>query len=189
METLLDRLLPAYEFRTRYARRVAAEPGAVWTALHELTYEELPVTRFLMAVRTAGRARLTGPAALGRAMPVLGQADEREIVVGRVAKYWRPRPETGPVATETPDGFTAFADPGWAKGAMSFQVTPLPGGGSELAAETRVHATSPGARRAFTPYWLLIRTGGAGFIRLEMLRAVARRAERAATRRPPVRPA
>lgn len=184
MDALLDRLLPAYEFRSRFTREIAAEPARVWAAMHELTYEELPVTRLLMAVRTAGRARLTGVAALRRSMPVLGEIEEREIVVGQVAKYWRPRPVPGPETSRTPEGFTAFTAPGWAKAAMSFRLDPLPGGHTELIVETRVHATSESARRAFTPYWLLIRTGGAGFIRLEMLRAVARRAERLPSARP-----
>lgn len=185
MNALIGQLLPAYEFRTRYTREIAADPARVWAAMHELTYEELPVTRLLMAVRTAGQARLAGRPALRGSMPVLGQDDEREIVLGKVAKYWHPRPESGPESTAEPEGFTAFAEPGWAKAAMSFQLTPLPGGGTELAVETRVHATSAAARRAFAPYWLVIRAGGAGFIRLEMLRAVARHAERL----PSVRPA
>ena len=40
--------------------------------------------------------------------------------------------------------------------------------------------TDPASRRAFAPYWFLIQVGGAGLIRLELLRAVARRAESAA---------
>jgi hypothetical protein len=72
--------------------------------------------------------------------------------------------------------FAAFAEPGWAKGAMSFQLTPI-AEGTLLAAETRVRLTDPASRRAFAPYWFLIQAGGAGLIRLELLRAIARRAE------------
>ena len=61
---------------------------------------------------------------------------------------------------------------------LILQLTPLAGGGTLLAAETRVLATDPAARRAFARYWRLIRAGG-GLIRLELLRAVARRAEQA----------
>jgi hypothetical protein len=180
MGSLLDGLLPVYDFRTRYTRRIAAEPGRVWDALSAFTYAELPVTRLLMGVRTAGRARLDGPVALS-SMPRLALDEGREAVVGQVAKYWRPRPMTGPGETRTADGFTAFDEPGWAKGAMGLRLTPLLEGGTLLAAETRVRATDAAARRAFAPYWLLIRVGGAGFIRFEMLRAIARRAESART--------
>jgi hypothetical protein len=69
------------------------------------------------------------------------------------------------------------AKTGYAKAAMSIHLTPQ-GGATRVDVETRVAATSPDARRAFAPYWLLIRLGGAGFIRLELLRSLARIAER-----------
>ena len=71
---------------------------------------------------------------------------------------------------------------------MSYQLCPLPGGQTLLAAETRVRATDATARRAFAASWLLIRAGGAGFIRLEMLRAIARRARQPKHARSPARP-
>jgi hypothetical protein len=40
-------------------------------------------------------------------------------------------------------------------------------------------AADEASRRRFGRYWRLIRMGGAGFIRLELLRAVARREEEA----------
>ena len=178
MDWLIDELLPGWDFRSRYDRKIAAEPAQVWAALHTVTYRELPLTKLLMSVRTAGRARLDGPLAEGLRMPVLGQAEAREAVLGQVARYWTPRPVGGPAASRTPEGFARFAEPGWAKAALSLQLTPLPGGRTLLAAETRVLATDPAARRAFARYWRLIRAGG-GLIRLELLRAVARRAERA----------
>lgn len=178
MEWILDRLLPTYDFRTRYTRRIAAPTDAVWDALHAVTAAEIPITRLLMGIRTAGRSRMSGRLADIVSMPELGRDEGREAVKGQVAKYWRFRATPGPEETNDPAVFTAFAEPGWAKGAMSFQLTPIEDG-TLLAAETRVRVTDPAGRRAFTPYWLLIQAGGAGLIRLELLRAVARRAEAA----------
>ncbi|GAA4628541.1 hypothetical protein GCM10023196_045310 [Actinoallomurus vinaceus] len=178
MEKILDRLIPTYDFRTRYSRRVAAPPEAVWEALQQVTADELPVTRLLMRIRSAGRAPLSGPIAQALPMADLGREEGREAVSGRVAKFWQFRPETGPEETADPAVFAAFSEPGWAKAAMSFQLSPT-ADGTLLAAETRVRATDRASRRAFAPYWLLIRAGGAGFIRLELLRAIARRAESA----------
>jgi len=188
MEWLLDQLLPAYDFRTRFTRRIAAEPPQVWAALHLVTYDELPVTRLLMAARSGRRGRLSGPLLQAMPLTVLGRREVREAVFGRVAKFWRPRPAPGPRSTTSPEGFAAFTEPGWAKAAMSFQLCPLDGGQTLLAAETRVRATDATARRAFARYWLLIRAGGAGFIRLEMLRAIARRAEQPKQARAAARP-
>ena len=67
MDWLIDELLPGWDFRSRYARRIAAEPPAVWAALHTVTYRELPLTKLLMSVRTAGRARLGRNAGRGPA--------------------------------------------------------------------------------------------------------------------------
>jgi hypothetical protein len=178
MEWILDRLIPTYDFRSRYTRRIAAPPDVVWEALHAVTAAELPVTRLLTCVRTAGRGRLSGPIAKTLLLNDLGRQEGREAVSGRVAKFWRPRPEFGPEETADPAGFAAFSEPGWVKAALSFQLGPA-GDGTLLAAETRVHATDPASRRAFARYWLLIRAGGAGITRFELLRAVARRAEAA----------
>jgi hypothetical protein len=177
-EWILERLLPSYDFRTRYARRVAAPPDGVWQALQEVTAAELPIARLLMRIRSPGRTRLSGRLMEMTPVPSLSSEDGREAVYGRVAKLWRIRPVPGPPETNDPAGFAAFSEPGWAKAALSFQLTPT-ADGTVLAAETRVMATDEASRRRFGRYWRLIRMGGAGFIRLELLRAIARRAEEA----------
>ncbi|MDL4818123.1 hypothetical protein [Actinomadura opuntiae] len=174
---LLDRVLPEADFRSRYTRRVKAEPAAVWDALMTLTAEELPVSRRLMALRSGGRTRLSGPLLEAFPARTLLRDEGTELVKGKIAKFWRLRPEGAPVEPGDPGAFTAFTEPGWAKAALSLRVVP-DGPGSLLAFETRVHCTDAFARRVFAPYWLLIRAGGAGFIRLEILGAAARRAER-----------
>lgn len=178
MSWILDRLMPAYDFRTRYTRRIAASPAAVWDALQAVSATDLPVTRLLMNVRSLGRAPLSGPFVANAPVPTLASEPGREVVNGAVAQFWRFRAPAAPVAPGDAGAFAAFTTPGWAKAAMSFQLTP-DGDGTSLAAETRVVATDEAARRAFARYWLLIRLGGAGFIRLELLRAIARRAEAA----------
>jgi hypothetical protein len=55
------------------------------------------------------------------------------------------------------------------------QSTPL---GTLLSTETRVLATDPRTRRAFTAYWLFLRAGS-GAIRRDVLRVVGHRAESA----------
>jgi hypothetical protein len=176
MDWILDRLLPHYEFRTRYTRQIAAPRDAVWVAVCSVTAEDLPLTRLLTRLRSVGSSRMTGALLDAPPVPELARREGQEIVLGRVAKFWRLRPIRGPRQTGDPAVFTTFAEPGWAKAAMSFQLTPAPGG-TLLAIETRVKATDQTSRRLFGAYWTLIRLGGAGFIRLELLRAVALRAE------------
>jgi hypothetical protein len=178
MDWILDRMLPRYQFRTRYTRTISAPPEAVWAAALAVTADDLPVTRLLMKVRTAGRSRMAGPL-LKTLIPELGRSDGREVMLGQVAKFWQPRPAR---RTVEPDAFASFREPGWAKAALSLQFRPS-GTGTELAAETRVEATDGRSRQKFAAYWAFIRLGGAGFIRLELLGAIARRAEAAAGNR------
>ncbi|MCM2423605.1 hypothetical protein [Streptomyces sp. RKAG293] len=175
----LDRLLPAYDFRSCFTRRIAADPATVWRALLDVTVEELPLSRRLVLLRSGGRIRLEGPLLATFPMPTLSTVEGAELVKGKVAKFWRLRPESAPIEPGDADAFTRFAEPGWGKAAMSLRVVP-DGDTTVVSFETRVQATDARSRRVFRPYWLLIRLGGAAFIRIEVLRAVARRAERAA---------
>ncbi|HEY5990265.1 MAG TPA: hypothetical protein VIV12_28350 [Streptosporangiaceae bacterium] len=178
---IIDRLLPLYDFRTRYTREINAPPGDVWDALHAVTAAELPMSRLLMSIRSLARTHLSGRLGDIAPVPELARNEGTEIVNGAVAQFWRLRPVRGPQQSKDPAVFAAFSKPGWAKAALSFQLTPV-AGGTRLAAETRVRVNDPASRRAFAAYWLLIRAGGAGLIWHELLQAIARWAE--ATRRP-----
>jgi hypothetical protein len=56
-ERLLDAALPRWDRTERHAPVVPAPPDEVWRALHEVSMRDLPVTRRLMRVRTAGRSK------------------------------------------------------------------------------------------------------------------------------------
>ncbi len=177
----VDRLLPEHDVHEVHRRRYAAEPAAVRRALESLRPEDLPLTRLLFAVRTlpallTGRGQRRDGASLLDRLAANGFArvvdTETEAVFAVVGRFWRPdggRRE--PVATA--EEFVAFAEPGWAKAVMSFELSPRDGG-TELLTETRVRLTSAGARRAFRAYWLLVGTGSR-LIRHELLYAVERR--------------
>ena len=69
----------------------------------------------------------------------------------------------------------AYARPGHVVMAASFAV----GADGRLSTETRVQPVDADAARAFGRYWWVVRAGS-GLIRHDLLRAVRRRAERAA---------
>ena len=74
--------------------------------------------------------------------------------------------------------FAAFAQPDHERLAMSIRA--IPGDhGTWLALEHRTQPTDAAARRRFARYWRAIRPGGA-FVTRQLLKAVARRAERGA---------
>lgn len=169
----LDRLLPVYDFRSRFTRRIAADPETVWDALTNLTAEEMPIARLLMSARSAGHTRLRGKLIDTFPIPVLANVPGSELVHGTVATLWRLRPVAAPLPPGDPEAFASFTQPGWAKAAMSTRLV-ADGPDTVVSVETRVRGNDPAARRAFARYWLLIRAG-AGLIRLEFLHALARR--------------
>jgi len=183
--SLLNCLLPAYDFRERHAIRVEAPPTLVYAALKDLTPGEVPILGLLMALRALparllgarGPERMASRPLLDRFLSggfrVLAQEPGREIVVGVIGRFWEPRPRPRPAATAA--AFTAFAEPGFAKAAMNFRLWP-DGRGTRLTTETRIHATDAAARRAFGRYWFVIYPGSAA-IRRGWLKAIKRRAE------------
>jgi hypothetical protein len=182
---LIDRFLPAYDWNEVHSIEVAAEPGAVLAAVRAVTAGEMPLVGRLMWLRTLP-ARLLGhrrpPRGGGpvldevlRSAFVLLAANESEMVVGTVGRFWQPRATHAELRDG--DAFIAFDAPGWAKAAMNFSASDAGGGRTRLSTETRIAVTDAGARRRFAAYWLIVRPGS-GLIRLLWLRAVRKRAEK-----------
>jgi hypothetical protein len=178
---LIDTVLPAWEHRERHARHVAAPPERVWAALADLRVADLPLTMALVRVRGGPVAWLRGVAAPpdARALtsfapkPVLDDPPH-EIVLADVARYTALTPGRPDLPRGNAAAFTAFDEPGWTKVVMNFRLDPE-GDGTSLSTETRVHSTDTTTRRAFRPYWLLVRFGS-GLIRRDLLTATARAA-------------
>jgi hypothetical protein len=174
--TTLDRLLPDYDQHEVHSRWINAGTAAVWTALHETTAADLPLTRVLMRARSAGRTRLQGPVLKSRpAVRPLAETHGSEVVGGVITKAWRLRPKIMDLSGG-PEAFVAFNQPGWGKVGIDYQLI-AENGGIRLRTETRCKATGGQARAAFWLYWSLIRWGS-GLIRREILATIARRAER-----------
>ena len=178
-------LIPAPQFVERHIRRIAAPPVVVWDALHEMRLADSPVARALMDLRTLmarpvarGRpAMVTRPFLERGPVPVVASDPPRSVVAGGVLQPWKLRGGAAPPALDA-GALRAFDEPGWVKCAVDFVLVP-DGDGTRLSTETRVVATDRPTRVRFGIYWTLIRLGSA-LIRREMLRMVARRAERPA---------
>ncbi len=54
--TLISEAMPRWDHREIHRRWIAADPAAVWQALHEVTMADLALTRALMRIRHLGRA-------------------------------------------------------------------------------------------------------------------------------------
>lgn len=170
--------------------RVAAPPEAVLVATRELRSRDVPLALALMALRglpaallrPGGRWTTLSRAAdtrlldhFTRAGFVLLDGRTDEVVLGVVGRFWT---LDGGLRRIAPAEFVAFDQPGFAKAAVSFHVR-SDAGRTVLTTETRVQATDDDARRKFTRYWRVVMPGSAA-IRRAWLRAIRKRAERAA---------
>ena len=172
----IDDVLPAWDWRSAHAARVAASPKRAAAAVREFSGRDLPVTGALMRVRALGRRTFDDRSTV-EAMARIGLAvlvdEPYAVVVGGALSPWRLRGGHRPVASA--DELRAFAEPGWVRVAVAFSVTPE-GDGSRVRTETRIAATDDAARRRFGRYWRLIGPFSS-ITRREMLAAIRRRAE------------
>ena len=187
---------PAFEatargarFRDRVAVVVKAPPEAIFQALHDVTLRDMKLAWLLGEVRYLP-SRLAGhaPAADSRrpfmrtlvegGTVILRDDAPQEVITGSAARLHRVH--QAPQRFASPDAFEAFDDPDHEKLFMSVRVAPTGRPGEHwLVLEHATRALSPLAERQFARYWRLIKPTGA-FVTWQLLRAVRRRAERAA---------
>jgi hypothetical protein len=192
---LIDRFLPTFDAVESHMTIVSAPIDDVWAAIRTADFGSNGIVRALFAIRgmpaflTAPRealarartpvhAPLTLDAALTHGFIVLAEDQGRELLLGTAGRFWGAR---GALCHIDPDLFMVFDEPGAAKAAWNFAVRPLVGDKTVLTTETRVRCVDPAGRWRFRLYWMLIRPFS-GLIRLVMLRAIKRDAERKQTR-------
>jgi len=189
----LDRFLPDYHFVERHAIRVRAPAYVVYRATREVTAAEMPLVPLLFSLR-ALPARLKGhryrfasrvhqrrpllEIVLSGNFILLADQPDREIAVGTIGRFWQ-LSGGGSAKVANPATFTSFADPTYAKATLDFRLEPLLDGTTRLTTETRIFTPDPTVHRLFRRYWRIIYPGSS-LIRLIWLRAIRRRAERAA---------
>ncbi len=174
--SLLDAILPEYQFVSRHQRRIGAPLERVWTCVLTSDFSAVPIIRVLVRMRgihVEGRS----PHSLMRGVRAhgfmeLAARQYQEIVIGGIAKPWQSG--AGIISGLDADGFAAFSTPGYVRIALNLALAPA-GEHTLLSTETRVQALDAFAHRRFRIYWTLIRLPSAA-IRNAMLRDVAKRA-------------
>ena len=181
--SLLDEVLPEWDFGEVHRADLAVDPGAAYRALLELEVGDIVLTRALLELRELpARVRGTRPDIGGRLVDALEgagfqrleDAPDEEIVWGIVGRFWHPWRNIEPDQPADLDAFHRYAKPCRAKVAWNFRLEPL-GGATRVTTETRIQGTDAAARRRFRLYWFAIRPGS-GVIRHDLLRALRRRA-------------
>src|SRR5262249_41739101 len=130
--TLLDAVLPRFDFGHFEALVVNAPPAAVAAAAerYDLTPDGSPLARLLVRLRGLRPRGGTLREALGaERFTVLVEDPGTEIVFGIAGRFWALNERANLVATPDAAAFVAFDRPGFAKAAMSIRFDPLVDGG------------------------------------------------------------
>jgi hypothetical protein len=176
--TLLDTVMPVFDFGHRHALDVAAPPARVAAAAdaYRLSGERSLLVRLLVRMRGLRPPRGTMREALATTgFTVLAETPGEEVVFGIAGRFWALDERRNLISVRDAAAFVAFAEPGTAKAAMSLRFEARPDGTTRLATETRVACADAAAYYRFALYWLLIKPFSA-WIRRDMLHAIARRA-------------
>lgn len=180
--TLLDEVLPQFDYRSRHDRHVLAPPEDVAGAVERYRFPRDASPLVLLLFRLRGLRIPSGSirdALTGSGFNVLAERPGEEIVAGTIGRFWALREQDYMEAPRDLEDFDAFSPPGWAKGAISLRIERRDDGSSTLVTETRVLCLDHHARRRFAPYWALIRVFS-GWIRRDFLGGIARIAEQRA---------
>lgn len=181
--TLLDDIMPEYQFSERHSQRIHARPGQVMLAIRQTTLGDLKSYAPLMRIRGAALRRPyrdPGNSQQERVLDALSAgfislaASDHEIVMGAIGKARSPRPDV----RDLPE-FAAYQQEG-VKLAFNLYVEDAGDGWSTVCTETRVVALDEYSRRIMGRYWRLI-VPGSGLLRRQWLNGIKKRAESAAT--------
>ena len=197
-ELLVERFLPRYDVAVVHADVFRASPAQCYARVMELDLLQAPFVRAALGLRALpqrvlGTLRAPGNRTSIEASPLtfrlrdmvglgwilLAEIPGVEMVLGQVSRPWKAdASSTG--APTTPEQFTNFDEPGFAKIVTSLRVDPYGNDSSILTVETRVAATDAMSRRRFRRYWLLIGPASS-LIRRMALRLLATELRRSAS--------
>ena len=171
---LIDQFVPAFDLSVVHAQVFRATPARCYQVASELDLFQTPVIRVLIGIRDLprraagtlrGRLSTTSPPPSRRTFRLrdmvdlgwilLGERPGAELVLGQVGRPWKGVAVSTGLPT-TPEQFTSFVEPGFAKIATSLRVDPYGNDSSILTMETRVCVTDDASRRRFSRYWLVI---------------------------------
>lgn len=184
-DPLLDGVIPEFEVREIHQTEVEAPADVTFAVARALDLQRSGIVRaifrgreLLMRVQPPNRRPQTNflSEVLDLGWRVLAEEPGRELVLGAVTQPWLANVHFRGLS---PEEFTAFREPGYAKIAWSIVAEPLGPKHSIFVTETRVATTDADARARFRRYWSVV-SPGILLIRRETVKLVRREAERRA---------
>jgi hypothetical protein len=178
--TVLDDVMPEYQFFERHSARIHARPEQVMQAVRQSTFGDMKSLVTLLKIR-GGALRIhdTGDFLQDKrvldafsASGYVSGGSDHEIVMCGGANVRAKRS----LAVRTLQEFADYREQGTVKMAYDFFVEDAGGGWSTISTETRVRALDDLTRRGMARYWRLI-VPGSGLLRRQWLDGIKKRAE------------
>ena len=169
---LIDEFLSEYDFVETHGISIDAGPADIYRAANETDFAESFIIRWLFRLRGLSTEGVTLASLKTSRFEILGETLDREIVLGIVGRFWTPKGDLKKIDAES---FKKFDTAGYAKAVWNFALR-SDGEATRLTTETRIRCLDADSRRSFGFYWLFVRPFS-GLIRMEMLRAIKRKAE------------
>ncbi|HKI26631.1 MAG TPA: hypothetical protein VKA07_09920 [Candidatus Sulfotelmatobacter sp.] len=180
--SLIDEILPDYDFGAAYETSVAAPASVVYQHLLVSDLYASWIVRLLVSLRYGRRTpRKRAPVGLrqrfqGSGFVILAETPGEELVIGVAGRFWRP--DGGRRLDLSARDYVGFARSGDAKIALTFKLRPGQRQHTVLSTETRIRCFGRAAWWKFGLYWLLVRPFS-GLIRKAILQHVKAEAEAA----------
>ena len=182
LATVLDSIMPQYQFFERHSAVIQARPEQVMQAIRQSTFADMKSLGTLLRIRAAGlRTPSQDAGVLASDKRILDAflasgyvsgGNTHEIVICGGANVQAKRS----LEVRTLEECADYQQPGAIKVAFGFNVEDAGGGWCKVTAETRVLALDAATRRGMSRYWRLI-APGSGLLRRQWLAGIRRRAE------------
>ena len=178
MAPSLDSWLPDYQVRSLQRRVSRADPERLWSAAGQARIRDTRMLRPLIGARlgpNAPPAQTTFRELFRSGIFTLLEEGDRYSISGVAGCLWSPRGEYAHF--ESAADYKEYDPPGRAKAAVLTLVREHERG-AEILTEIRVWCTDRSAWLRFRPVWLIV-APFMRFVRMDLMRSVARRAEAA----------
>jgi hypothetical protein len=171
---LIDKYLSDFHYNEIHSVSIVSDRFIISSLLENFDFRDSWIIRTLFWLRGMPSSNISIKRLTEGSFIELERIQNAEIVVGLIGQFWK---SNGNLQKFEPQEFITFNKPDFLKAVWNFKIVPQENNSCILSTETRVFCTDLNSKRRFSRYWFLVKPFS-GLIRMEMLRAIKKSAER-----------
>ena len=171
---LIDKYLLDFHYSEKHSISILSDRLTISSLLENFDFRESKIIRVLFWLRGMPSKSVSVKSLTKGGFIELERVQDDEIVIGLIGQFWK---ANGNLQKFEPLEFITFDKPNFLKGAWNFKIDQKEVNSCSLSTETRVFCTDGISKRRFSKYWFVVKPFS-GLIRMEMLRAIKKSAER-----------